>query len=198
MLPHSVAAAILAGGHARRFGGRDKSRLVVEGRSIIVRQVDVLQRVAAEIFIVAADADRFADLGLPVHPDRIAGAGALGGLFTALEVARADLVITVACDLPFLDAGLLTRLTERAASADGAWIRGDRGVEPLLACYRRSARHVIGEAIAAGRLTAADVASVLRIAEVTRAEVEQFGAPERLLANINTPDDYARVQYPAS
>ena len=60
----STSAAILAGGQARRFGGQDKSRLVVHGRSIIVRQVEVLQRVADEVFVVARDPERFADLGL--------------------------------------------------------------------------------------------------------------------------------------
>ena len=118
-----TSAAILAGGQARRFGGRDKSRLVVEGRPIIVRQLEVLQRVAHDIFIVGPRADRFADLGLPVYADLIPGHGALGGLYTALEVARNDAVLVVACDLPFLDAGLLARLVERSAGHDGAWVR---------------------------------------------------------------------------
>jgi GTP:adenosylcobinamide-phosphate guanylyltransferase len=45
----TVAAAIIAGGRARRFGGRDKSRLVVRGRPIIVRQMEAPQRVANDI-----------------------------------------------------------------------------------------------------------------------------------------------------
>jgi len=36
-------AAILAGGRARRLGGRDKSRLVIGGRTILERQLDVLR-----------------------------------------------------------------------------------------------------------------------------------------------------------
>ena len=50
-------AAILAGGRARRFGGRDKSGLVVDGRSILERQLDELARVARDIVVVrGADA----------------------------------------------------------------------------------------------------------------------------------------------
>jgi molybdopterin-guanine dinucleotide biosynthesis protein A len=190
----STAAAILAGGAARRFGGRDKSRLVVEGRSIIIRQVEVLQQVAAEIFIVSSFASRFADLHVPVHPDRIAGLGAIGGVFTALEVAQADRVLVVACDLPFLDADLLARLVELSSNGDGAWVRSPRGVEPLLACYRREARGAIGAEIAAGRLKAGDLGSVLRMAELSGQDLERFGAPDRLLANLNTPDDFARLR----
>ena len=45
------SAAILAGGHARRFGGRDKSALVV-GPTILERQLPVLAGLADDIMIV--------------------------------------------------------------------------------------------------------------------------------------------------
>lgn len=189
-----VAAAILAGGRARRFGGRDKSRLPVEGHPIINRQLDVLQQVAAEIFIVAGAPERFADLGLPVQPDLVPGVGALGGIYTALMAAQADRVITVACDLPFLHPGLLGRLAERAAGHDAAWVRTPRGPEPLLACYARAARDRLKHQIDAGRLKASELDAVLDIADVDLAEVEQFGPAQRLLANVNTVEDYERVK----
>ena len=72
---------------------------------------------------MAAEAARFADLSLPVHADVIPGAGAMGGVYTALEVATSDRVLVVACDLPFLDELMLGRLVELAAAADGAWVR---------------------------------------------------------------------------
>jgi molybdopterin-guanine dinucleotide biosynthesis protein A len=195
MTPPITAAAILAGGQARRFGGRDKSRLLVEGRTIMVRQVEVLQRVASDVFVVGPASDTTVELGLPVHADLIPGLGAIGGLYTALEVTAADLVLVVACDLPFLDAGLLERLVALSAGGDGAWVRSPRGVEPLLACYRRSARGAILEAIRAGRLKAADLGGVLRLIELGPPELERFGPIDRLLANINTPDDYARIEW---
>jgi molybdenum cofactor guanylyltransferase len=190
MAPLPIAAAILAGGHARRFGGIDKSRLVVGGRPIIFRQMDVLQRVASVIFIVADNASRFADVEVPVHADVIPGAGALGGILTAVETASASRVVTVGCDLPFLDAGLLALLADRAQGHDAAWVRSDRGVEPLLACYQRSTAGTIRKQIEAGRLRAGDLATVLDIAEVDTTEVSRFGPPDRLLANLNAPQDY--------
>jgi len=190
----SIAAAVVAGGLARRFDGQDKSRLIVEGRTIITRQVDILQQVAATVLIVANDAGRFADLGLPVFADRVAGAGAVGGIDTALHATTADRVIVVACDLPFLHAGVLRRLVELAGEGDGAWVRTPRGVEPLLACYRRRARGRVRAEIDAGRLKAGGLGSVLSMAELGIEELAAFGAPDRLLANINTPSDYARVQ----
>lgn len=185
-----LAAAILAGGQARRFGGRDKSRLVIDGRTIIVRQVDVLQRVASELFIVAPEAERYRDLGLPVYPDVIPASGPLGGLATALERAHAPRVLVVACDLPFLDAALLTALADAARDGDGAWARSARGIEPLVACYRRSARGAVRGAILAGRLALVDLGAVLRMRAVDVAGV----ASDRALENVNTPRDYDRLQ----
>jgi molybdopterin-guanine dinucleotide biosynthesis protein A len=188
------AAAILAGGKARRFGGQDKCRLVVGGVPIIVRQLVVLQRVARTIFIIAPEAARFADLGLPVYADLIPDIGAIGGLYTALEAAGEDLVFAVACDLPFLDAGVLTSLADLASGADGAWVRTPGGVEPLLACYRRAARTTLRREIDAGRLKLADLGRVLDMRELAGAELARFGPVERLAANINSPDDFARIQ----
>jgi len=190
----ACAAAILAGGKARRFGGQDKSRLVVEGLPIIVRQVQVLQRLARPIFVVAPHADRFADLGLEVHPDLIPDIGAIGGLYTALERSPEDAVLVVACDQPFLDEQILERLVALSAGADGAWLKTPAGVEPLLACYRRSARAAVREQIAQGRLKLGDLGKVLRMRDLDVHQAADGSPLERLLLNINSPEDYARVE----
>ena len=193
-----IAGAILAGGRARRFGGQDKARLLVQGRSIIDRQIEVLRSVADDVFLVggkpAHDPERFADLGVPVFPDVVSGAGALGGILTALESTTADRVIVVACDMPFLVTGLLQALTRLAESSDGAWVRTARGPEPLIACYRQTARGRIREAVEAGDLKAASLDQRLQLRELTEQDVAAFGPVELLLANLNTPEDYAQVQ----
>ena len=114
----TTAAAILAGGQARRFGGRDKSRLVVEGRPIIVRQVEVLQRVAHDIFIVGPRAGPVCGPrpARPRRPDARPRARWADSTRRS-KSPGATRVLVVACDLPFLDAGLLARLVERAAGA---------------------------------------------------------------------------------
>jgi len=189
-----LAAAILAGGLGRRFDGRDKSRLVVRGQPIIVRQVDVLQRLTPDVFVVARDRARFADLGLPVHLDLVEGAGALGGIYTALEATSADRVLVVAGDLPFLSEALLRELAARAGDHDGAWVDTARGAEPLLACYRRHAAARIRAALDAGDFKAAHLDRYLRMASIDETALARFGPIDELLANVNTPEDYARIQ----
>jgi molybdopterin-guanine dinucleotide biosynthesis protein A len=73
-------AAILAGGRARRLGGLDKSALPVGERSVLDRQLGMLRALTPHILIVGRDDLSYREAGVPVVVDRIAGAGALGGL----------------------------------------------------------------------------------------------------------------------
>ncbi len=186
----AVSAAILTGGQARRFGGRDKSALVIGGRTIIIRQAEVLQRLTDDLFLVGGDPDRHRDLGVPIVPDVIPGAGAVGGGVTALERARHPRVLVLACDVPFVPVTLLASLIAAAADADGAWARSPRGVEPLIACYQRRARAVVRREILAGRFALTGLADVLTIRAV---DVSADDA-DRWLVNVNTPDDYERIR----
>lgn len=189
-----TAAAIIAGGQATRFGGRDKSRLRIDGQSIISRQAAVLQPLTDDLFIVASQRERFADLPWRVYPDLLPGTGVLGAILTALEATEADRVITVACDLPFLHAGVLARLLELAADADGAWVRTPAGAEPLLACYRRHSASTIRAAIAAGQLKVTRLESTLTFRSIELPELRTFGDPARLLANLNSPEDLSTIE----
>ena len=102
---HSVA--ILAGGDARRFGGRDKSALVVDGRTILERQISELSARSTQDLRVIRRED-----------DVVPGCGPLGGLHAALNAARGDAVFLVACDMPFVTAPLAAYLLTLAGDAD--------------------------------------------------------------------------------
>lgn len=188
-----TAAAIIAGGRATRFGGRDKSRLSINGQSIISRQVAVLQPLTDDLFLVASQHERFADLPWRVYPDLLPGTGVLGAILTALEATSADRVLTVACDLPFLHEGVMARLLQLAQDADGAWVRTPAGVEPLIACYRRHTAPQIRQQIERGRLRVTDLELNLRFATIDLDELQTFGEPSRLLANINSPEDLSTI-----
>lgn len=161
---------------------------------MVARQVELLAGVADEVLLVGEHPGRTDTGGVAAHPDRVTGLGPIGGLYTALEVARGDLVLVVACDLPFLEVALLERLYTLAESADASWVHTDRGIEPLVACYQRRLRRQVRAAIDAGRLKLADLATELTVAEIDETELARYGDPARLLANVNTPDDYERIQ----
>lgn len=185
------AAAIIGGGAATRFGGRDKSRLLIGGQTIINRQAAALQPLVDEIFIVASQADRFADTPWRVVPDAFPGTGVVGAIATALAATTADFVVTLACDLPFLTSALIERLLDLAAEpgADAAWVATPAGPEPLIACYRSSAAPRVRRAIADGHLRAGALGNRLAIRPLGLDALATFGDPARLLTNINAPAD---------
>lgn len=117
-----LAGIILAGGQARRMGGGDKGRLILGGQSMLDRVIDRLGPQVGRMALSAnGDAARFAEFGLPVLPDTVAGfpgplAGVLAGMDWAADLGASH-VITAAADTPFFPTDLGSRLREGARRA---------------------------------------------------------------------------------
>jgi molybdopterin-guanine dinucleotide biosynthesis protein A len=185
-----LTAAILAGGLARRFGGRDKARLLVGGRPILDRLVEAVAPIVSGVMLVTNDPARYADIDLPVVGDEVEGAGPLGGLVTALRASATRRVLALACDLPYVESGFLAYLAARAPDADLVVPRTADGLHPLCAIYARGLLPVLEARLASGRRALVDLAADVRTVEVGPDEVARFDALGRLLTNVNTPDDY--------
>lgn len=186
-----ISAAILAGGHATRFGGRDKSALVIEGRTILERQLAAISQVTKDIVIVGPPSvlPLLPFPPLRTVPDITSGLGPLGGLQTALEDTTADVVLLVACDMPYLSAPLLAYLASQCVETDAVVPQTERGYHPLCAAYARTCRPAVADRLAAGRLAMKELLDGLRLRVVSAHDIDRFGDHHRLLANINTPAD---------
>jgi len=194
-----VSAAILAGGRARRFGGADKASLPVGRARIIDRQLAVLSAVSDDIRIVANDAERYAGLGVRVIPDAIAGAGPLGGVYTALlDVERIgrDRLLVIACDLPFVTAALLERLVAEGRAGDqidAVVPRSAHGLEPLCALYTTRCAAAAKERIDRGLLPVAGLLDAVRTRVLERDALAEYDEGA-LFENVNTPHDHERAR----
>jgi molybdopterin-guanine dinucleotide biosynthesis protein MobB len=191
---------ILAGGASRRFGS-PKALARLGGRRIIDRVRDALSAAVPDVVVSANEPELFADLGLPMRADEIAGLGALGGIHTALrwaaERGRSGALV-VACDMPWISADLLRMITERAASTSADAVvpesGGRRGIEPLCAWYSvRCLPHV-------DRMVEEDERRVHLLIDriqtdvIPVAEVRRIGDPGILFLNVNTVDDLRRAE----
>jgi len=186
-----VAAAILAGGRASRLGGAVKPLLVVEGRRIIERQLDVLRPLFEQIVIVANDATPFAGLGLPVIPDRAGpGRGPLAGIDAALGwlPPEADSVVCVAGDMPFLAPAILRALRD-APPAPAVVPRPAGKIEPLCARYDRALTLAIAAALAAGELAVHALLARPGVAFLEDGALRPLDPTLRSFANVNSPAD---------
>ena len=183
-------AAILAGGRARRLGGRAKPFLPIGDQRIIDHQIAVLRVVADELAVVAAGTDRYDALDISVWEDLIPNAGPLGGIYTALVNATAPQTLVVAGDLPFVTASFLEHLVQAGPHADVVIPRMSDGHQPLCACYRRACAPVIRRQIESGNLRVTDLLAEVSVREIGPAELEPFDQDGHLLFNVNTPEDY--------
>jgi molybdopterin-guanine dinucleotide biosynthesis protein A len=187
-----ITAAILTGGQARRLGGRDKSRLLVGGETILARQLRALTPVASEILLVGRADARGRLAGLTPVADARPGTGTLGGIYSALLAAHADTVLVVGCDMPFLTAPFLRRVIEESDGVDVAMPRTPDGWQPLCAAYRRGCEERIRRHLDAGRYRVVDMIPDLTVREIGPAVVATFDPHGDLLMNINTAADLAR------
>ena len=123
--------------------------------------------------------------GLRVVADELPDAGPLGGIYTAISQSPCDRTLVVACDMPFLSAGLLRRLAD--VDADLVIPRTGRGLEPLCAVYSRRCAGDIHARLMRGEYEAAKLPAGVRVAEI--------GVDNDLaFVNVNTPHDYARAK----
>lgn len=195
----SVRGAVLAGGAARRYGGRPKGLVELGGRRILDRVVDVVAAVTGNPPLLVAnapDADRWRP-DLRTIPDVRRDSGSLGGIYTAV-VSGAGPVLCVAWDMPFLTATLLDTLVQGAAS--GGWDAflpesdGRRGVEPLCAVYGPACGPAIERQLERGDLRAIGFHADVKVGTLPLERVRLFGDPDELFFNVNTPADLERAE----
>ena len=191
------SAAILIGGKATRFDGRDKSALVVEGHTILARQLAVLSDVADDVMLAGGAAHAGMPDSVRHVPDLVPGCGPLGGIHAALSSARHDATAMVACDMPFVSAPLLRHLLSLAGGADGPDVvvpKSERGYHPLCAVYSRACIEPAARRLAGGQFKLVELFDDLRVHVVTADALSAFGDPDRLLANVNTSIEYRAIE----
>ena len=188
-----LAAAILAGGHARRFGGADKSGLTIAGVTILQRILNAVRPAVTTVFAVG---DRFgaaAQLGLPVVEDDFPDGGSLGGIYTAIVQSPCERTLVIGCDMPFVSRGFVERLAGER-DADVVMPRDAAGYQPLCAVYGRACASVLRERLERGERHAAVPPPGMRLVEIGPAELSAVDPEGLLFVNVNTPHDYERAK----
>lgn len=189
-----MTAVILTGGGSRRMG-QPKAWLEVGGRSCIARVRDACVEAGfAPEFQGALGGVRAAFPDHPVHPDPEPGQGPLAGLAAALSRHPGAPLLLLACDMPFVSAGLLRGVVDAVAGADwAAPIAGGR-IHPLCAAYGPA---VLGPARAFLQAGRRDMQALLADPELRGHVVPpmpEWGDPDVLLLNVNTPADLVRAR----
>jgi molybdopterin-guanine dinucleotide biosynthesis protein A len=188
-----LVVGIFVGGRGSRLGGVAKGLLKApdSNQSLVERLLAELERAVpdAEIVLVG-DAEAYQSFGLPAVSDAPAGVGPLGGLLGLFEYAAgrgARFALALSCDLPRLNAAILTRLALESSDL-GALVTARAGVRnPLIA------RYAVAEALPAAREVlsrgARSLQAVLDALGPSVATLPLTNAEQALLGDWDTPED---------
>jgi molybdopterin-guanine dinucleotide biosynthesis protein A len=181
-----TSVAILVGGRASRWGGRDKSQVMVGGQTVLSRQIDAARYVSADIFVVGRHP--LSDPALESVGDHRHGCGPLAGLEAALTRATGDLVL-LACDLPFVTGPMLAFLASLTDGVDAVIPATRERLHPLCGVYAQSCAGAVTRRLDDGHRRMLDLLSDIRVRTVGPEELARFGQPDRLLVNLNSQTD---------
>ncbi len=198
MLPISIV--LQAGGASRRMGGQDKALLPFADTTLAGYLIEQALGQSEDIFVISNNPG-FPRLGLPVYRDIQPGLGALGGLETALHYAQSEIVMLLACDMPFVHWPVQEMLLGWMQHADVVlprWKQDEFG-EPFRAVYRKGCLGPVQQALAAGERRMISFYDSVRVRIVEPEEIRPLDPQGFNFINSNTPEELAAAEalYPA-
>ena len=170
--------AIFAGGKSSRFGSpKIKAKINDDEFGLLI--INTLKRAGfAHITLIGGDTDDSRRWGVDYLEDIYPEAGPLGALITALQSCRSEHLMTLPCDVPFIDEDSCQRLCNLST---GAQVRIARTDTPQWMCgtWRRSDRDTIEHEFNSGER------AVHRV--VAKMKFEFVDVSSEKLLNVNNP-----------
>ena len=191
-----LTLSIQAGGQSTRMG-QDKALLPFLGEPLIQRVLTRTRHLAEDIMITTNNPDQYLFLGVRLVTDIITGAGALGGLYTALKTAYHPWVGLVACDLPFANPDLLAACRDiiMNTGVDAVIPKSNQGLEPLHAVYRRdSCLPFVEAALKAEKRKLISWHPYAQIKILSTKMVSKFDPQHLTFTNVNTPEEFREAE----
>lgn len=187
-----VTVFILAGGKSTRMG-TDKAFVILDGRTLLARALDLARSVTSDVRIVG-HAAKFAPFA-PVVEDIFPGCGPLGGIHAALRISSTDLNAILAVDVPFVPPALLQYLIKRSRDAVATVTVAQSGgrLQPLCAVYRREFADVAEQALRTGRYKIDALFESAHTQVIAENELENAGFSSKIFRNLNTLEELERA-----
>jgi len=185
-----VAGVILAGGKSSRYG-KNKAFEGVDGVPLIERVIRVMGAVFRNVILITNSPEEYAHLNVAMEEDLIKGLGPIGGIYTALSSVSQEAGFFVACDMPFLDQGLIRYMVKAGVGYEAVVPMISGKTEALHALYDKRCLPYIRAMINAGDYQVFRFYPKVRMRYMTEPEIRRFDPELRSFHNINRPGDLA-------
>lgn len=185
-------AVILAGGKSSRMG-RDKLRLQFGGDTLLRAAVNRFSQCFDKVYVSVGDAEKYPEVEAERVVDVYPGCGPISGLHAALRKTKDEGVFMAAADLPFSSPEAALKIMELCGDASAAMLVDDMGrFEPTFGYYKKELLPEAERLIKDGRYKLMLLFDNFELRKISRDELGELWS-ERLLDNINYPEDYERI-----
>lgn len=190
---------IIAGGRSMRFGDRDKAVANLAGTPMIRRVANCfIDSVDALVVNCRPDQVPMIRAALKEYPREVTVAedpepdqGPMAGIRTGLQAVDSTYAFVAACDMPFIDLGVVEHLFERAMGHDAAVPQlENEWFQTTHAVYRAAPMaEACGKALAAGEHRIIDPLFELDYVVIDEEEIREHGTIETF-ENVNTQEEF--------
>lgn len=181
---------VLAGGVGSRMGGV-KVCAELHGQPLISYPLAAVAEAGLDPLVCAKPGDRLPPLEAPVLREPMRPRHPLCGIVAALRAGEGRPIVALACDLPFVPAGLIRLLAEAGEPLALPTVGGRP--QPLCGRYEPCLLPELEAALAREEPLARTVGA-LEPRLLGEDELERFGDPECILLNVNDADDLKRAE----
>jgi molybdenum cofactor guanylyltransferase len=137
-MKYPCSGIILAGGENKRFFGENKALLALDGKRIIDRIYSVFTSLFDDIVLVTNTPESYLEFDATVVSDIFPVRSSMTGIHAGLFYAAHPHAFVAACDMPFLQSGLVSYLASQIReNIDVVIPETEKGLEPLCAVYAR-------------------------------------------------------------
>ncbi|RJQ51265.1 MAG: molybdenum cofactor guanylyltransferase [Desulfobacteraceae bacterium] len=194
MKAYPCTGVILAGGLNKRFSGKEKSFIEVDGKRIIDRLYDLFCTLFDEIIIVSNSPDRYLEWDALIVTDLFDNRSALTGIHAGLYYSAFSHAFFSASDTPFLKKDLIETIVDRIEpKLDVIVPQTLSGFEPLCAVYSKKTLPVVEKNIKENRFKIQSLFSVAHVERVPESQLRRVDPELASFININTPEDLQRA-----
>jgi molybdenum cofactor guanylyltransferase len=187
-----ISCIVLAGGQSTRLG-RDKTKEVFLGKTLLERVLDTLSLLKCEIIIVTTEnssiSKELSYPGLKFVNDIFPGKGSLGGIYTGLVSSKSHYNLVTAADMPFMNLNLIKFMIDAAEGYDLVAYLEENRPELLLAVYSKNCLIPMENLIRDNNLRIIGILPYIKVRYLESEEVDRFDPHHFSFFNNNTEAD---------
>jgi molybdopterin-guanine dinucleotide biosynthesis protein A len=146
------------------------------------------------VLVITNEPELYLHLDVTIVRDVIPRQGPLGGIYTGLLFAQGKSVFVTACDMPFVQTAVVSRMVQLATDYDVVVPEKIEGLEPLHAIYSSRCLPHIEKMLADGTLQVINFFPAVKVYRLSSEEIGQLDPLGLSFFNINTPDDMDRAK----